>query len=431
LLPVSEEILAIGEFIPGQRGVRAQRETLKPSIKVRIGRIPDSKSELLDGVVKCENVIGELQPKRTLVRPLTAHVPSRETGSSEETIRITRIEFEEEELSSRAPTFLHSRYGKGIAAPANSPILSPRRMAYEDLRRIVILMRKQIAKLHKTIAKRDKEIDDLKAKIGRLTGENQQKKLDLIRADEKKRLARLEYKNLQLRFEVVSNEFSNRSEELAKLRREVMELRGLAAPAFAKYSRLCDAREEQRRILRERTNRRAVLTVAERAMDSVKDAETRRHLQSVVENTERSLVRLEARRAMWKEVERKQMMSTLGALSLIDENPMFEYRIPPISSFRKNRLQMTKIFLDTVRGQREGKVHDVKDFVKGVKRSGTHPSYAKSLEMCDQLDPPLSKEEKETLVRGEIDSNVIARIRAKEDEVDSGLSLEGIVVTGK
>ena len=104
------------------------------------------------------------------------------------------------------------------------------------------------------------------------------------------------------------------------------------------------ARRERERIKRERRQRSEMKHATQQALLSATNEATAKHLSTLLENTENSIARLEAKRRMWKEIEQKQAMAVLSAMSLLSTSEVNTVKnvLPEYSPFRSKRLDAVK-----------------------------------------------------------------------------------------
>jgi hypothetical protein len=146
----------------------------------------------------------------------------------------------------------------------------------------------------------------------------------------------------EFRLESAMNQLTERGEEVHQLRKDMMRLRSLSEPALLKLNGLRNAQEEQQRIVRQKQRQIDLANVASRALGSAANPERRKQLSSLLDNMKRSLVRLERRRNIWKEVEKKQMIGALSALSLLQKDSAIPFETRPTPPLRKYRKLIVK-----------------------------------------------------------------------------------------
>jgi hypothetical protein len=422
--------LAVGDVTPGRRQILSQNRKIRPTLPAKAAKFaPIPSLEPLEGALQLTPLPATQpispNPPSTPHTPLTPHAIPRlrkePLSDLSETIRITRIEYEEPPPSPTKLPIVHP-FVPTDYQPASPPGPATS-LKFDELHRIVTRLRDEVQKLRHQNVKKDAEAADSKRKLTVAIKEGQQQRLALTRAEEETRHVKLENEDLRLRQEIILEELWAREEELNELQREVMQLRALSGPAIVKLNSLKMAQEQQRRLIKEKQRQNEMVTVASRALQRGPNMETQKHLASVLDNTKKTLVRLEAKRTIWKEIEKKQMMAALGALCLIADRPSIHYQIRPDSPFRKGRLQMSKPGQPPAKEDTE-EVEPLDD-----SRPKPFPTYGKAIQMIDQMEPPLSRDEQEQLIKRRADTELVEKIQQKEAEMDQAASLDGEVIS--
>jgi hypothetical protein len=78
------------------------------------------------------------------------------------------------------------------------------------------------------------------------------------------------------------------------------------------------------RLKNEKKQKKLVIQATQNAMQMAGKQTVRSHLERLLEHNERSMARLEGKRRMWQEIERKQVFATLSALSLVRDVDSFD-----------------------------------------------------------------------------------------------------------
>jgi hypothetical protein len=281
-----------------------------------------------------------LSPGPVIVRRPPPPSPIHSESPPEETLRITNIRYESPPPSSFSKSPLVIPMTRRDESPPRESV--PPDTSFEDLHRIIMRLSDQTQKLQQQITDRDSVISQLSSKVARLTESEQAGRLAVIHAEETVKRARLSLANCEFRLEIVINQLNERDDEVHQLRKDMMRLRSLSEPALLKLNGLQNAREAQHRTVRQKQRQIDLASVASRALGSAANPETHKYLSSLLDNTKRSLVRLKRRRNMWKEVEKKQMIGALGALSLLQEDSAITFDTRSTSPFRKYRKLIVK-----------------------------------------------------------------------------------------
>lgn len=297
----------------------------------------------------------------------------------------------------------------------------------EEVHKVIVRLREKATNLESKLSKKNDVIDELKKKLSELTRENQQQRLLILKSDDEAKRSTHQYDSLKVRYDIITKELSAKEDELTKLKHEIIELRNITAPAASSLSRLRNAQKEQARIQQEKEIQKRMITIAKSAMTTATNAAAQKHLSTLMENTQHSLARLEAKRMMWKEIEKKQIMGALSALSLIDDKKSLiqlknSFKGIPNSPFRNFRRKRKITSL--------GDIDFGSDFIcDNFKQTNRNPQverietvHAKQMEYIDELN--LDDNEKKQIIRGNVDSELAARIKQiekkKEEEEQIG-----------
>ena len=423
--------LSIGDVTPGRRQLTGTHQKIKPMQTTRVTRKPDVDPgfEPIEAAVQFKPLPATQPPtpSRMTPQPRTFSTELPPPSPYEyESLRITRYEYEDEEQPQKVPSLIVQpiQVTPPVSRPQSRP--SPEGSSkFEEIHRIVARLRDKIEKLRNQNDSKDKTIDELKRKLTDLIKRNQQLKTTGIRLEEDAKIARLRYDNLQLRFEVMFKELALKEDELSRAHKELTHLRNISVPALSRYNKLQNARGEQLRLLKEKQKQREVLDVAKTALSNAPNEATEKHIRSILENTQRTMIKLEAKREMAKEMEKKHMMAVLGALSLIDEKPVFNFE-KRVSPFRQNRLQIVGPVT---------RVPEVEELIPVIERKAerkrpTIPSFSKSIEIMDRVQPPLNEDEKRQLLRGLPSPEVAAKLRKVEEEMKQSEAFGDERITG-
>lgn len=424
--------LSVGDVTPGKRQLTGTHQKIKPMQTTRVARKP----EVHPGFEPIEAAV-QFRPLPATQPPTPSRATPQRTFGTElpppspysfESIRITRYEYEDEEPQQKVPSLIVQpiQTTPPVSRPQSRP--SPENSTkFDEIHKIVARLRDKIEKLRNQNETKDKTIDDLKRKVTDFIKRNQQLKTTGIRLEEDAKISRLRYDNLQLRFDVMFKELALKDDELSRTKKELTHLKSISGPALSRFNNLQNARGEQLRLLKEKQKQREVLDVARAALSKAPNEATEKHIRGILENTQRTMIRLEAKREMAKEMEKKHMMAVLGALSLIDEKPVFTFQNRSFSPFRQNRLQIMGLLTRRLEREEEPLVIEK----RSQPRRPTVPSHSKSIEIMDRVQPPLSDAEKRQVLRGAPSPEVAERLRKVEEDLRQSEVFENETITGK
>lgn len=316
--------------------------------------------------------------------------------------------------------------------------------AITEAQKIINKLRESKRKLQASNDQKDIEILNLKQKLSELTLAIHRLKLDNIKkADDFKRLS-IRYDYVQNRLEMRSAEVANRDAEIQKLKRELVIVRMQVQPVNQQLAKLKNAQRERDRLQREQERRRAVALATKNALGSkTTNDPTKKHLQTILENQQLSIARIEAQRRMWLDIERNHMMGVLSAMSLLSTS---QYKIvkgvlPSYSPFSSSKVTTLKQVLEMknkdssyssnrkYNNSNFGNKNQIEtshllstlnpDFNKSNSKQTT-VTYADKLNALDRIEPPLSKEEKELIVKQketpEIEQKIVSLLQNERNE---------------
>ena len=287
-----------------------------------------------------------------------------------ETIRITNVQYEAKNKTPRStvsqpplvqpPSRSYVNCDPMSTTPRQPPAMIGQ-STIDEFKKITSKLRETIAKQNVQIDEKDSQIVELKKKLAEALRQVQQSKVDIIRAEDKRKRALIRYENVQNRLDIAMKELGFKEETISDLKREIIKLKSMI-PSEEMLNKLKNAREEQKKLQREARQQKELLELSQHNLTGEKNESVRKHLLTLMENTKKSLNRNEAKRRMWKEVERKQVMGALNALSLIASEPV------DTSSFLYllNKSQRNQGYIEayTARSRAQRKLHnsDNEDF---------------------------------------------------------------------
>jgi chromosome segregation ATPase len=192
----------------------------------------------------------------------------------------------------------------------------------DEITHLTHRMRDRIAELEAALSRSDASVIDLRRRLAAVSRDRQRLDMDMARCRNQQKRAQIQYMNAQTRLEVAMNELGVREDENYKLRRELVELRQKLVRPNRSLAHIEHSRAEQDIVKREKRQQKMVIAAAEMALNNIANAAVRSNLERLLENSQKSLTRLEAKRRMWQEIERKQVFAALSALSLVHDTQL-------------------------------------------------------------------------------------------------------------
>jgi hypothetical protein len=251
------------------------------------------------------------------------------------------------------------------------------------------------------------KVADLTLVIARLRLENIKTTADLSRA-------RIRYDNINGRIEVCMRELGDRDSEIARLKRELANLRRDTAPVSTSLLKLKGAEAERQRLERERARALHAASVAQQARSRAQSDEVKSFLDRMIAHQKAAAARIDAQRRIWTEMERNHIMSVLAAMSLLSTSQYKAVRevLPDYSPFATSKVAVLRDLISRSREQR------------GVEEVHSHPPsphwpllYGDKLTRIDRVDPQFTPEEKRMVLARREPREIEARIeKVVEDE---------------
>lgn len=210
----------------------------------------------------------------------------------------------------------------------------------EALRRIEKLKDQKI-QLQKRLEERDVEIVELKKRNSELKQQLHRYRLESIRNGDNYQRVTIRYDNVKRRLEILMQEVTVKEDELNEARREIRRLRASLMPAMRMKAMAENAKDFEDILSKQKIHKDRIAASTKNAIGKSQNVEVRKHLETLLSNTEKSIARIERQRKVWKEEQQKQIMGALDALSYLDNSPFKTIKnvFPPYSPFRKTRVQ--------------------------------------------------------------------------------------------
>ena len=213
------------------------------------------------------------------------------------------------------------------------------------------------------------------------------------------------------------------------MRKEIERLKRITAPATQTLNRLKNAQQEQQRISTEQLRKKQMIDRARTEMSRAKDENAYKNIEQLLKNNQKSIARLEATKKLWKEVEKRQIMGALSALSLIDE--------PPSQILQNMRLPVIKSRV------RRGKRQDYYDFGEdeyfealNLRNKASTNDQGKiqmpitidqTIEAIGELGQNITSDEKRAALRGKVSDKIVKKI---QESTENQPTLDGTVLVG-
>ena len=286
-----------------------------------------------------------LPPKiPSLQRPTTTAAIQRGDGEDEtfDTLRITNIQFAQESNGkdvSRSPPIVDISSKTTIDGPLvtfSKNVRTTKSTENDEVKFLIGRLREKLKKLTKSNEKKDEIISDLNKKLSDLSIALSRAKIDIIREKDNETRARIRFENVNQRLAAAMNELVTRQDENSALRRQLIHLNNAALPAMPLLRRMQKAKDEQERINLQQKRARSLIEEKTKIIGNAADDSMKSHLKTMIKNSQDSLLRMEARRRYWQEVEKKQIVGALGALSLLSQDvpDLQQLCLPYTSIFR-------------------------------------------------------------------------------------------------
>jgi chromosome segregation ATPase len=192
-------------------------------------------------------------------------------------------------------------------------------MNLEEITHLTHRMRDRITELEAALSKSDTSVIDLRRRLAAVSRDRQRLDMDLARYQNQQRRAQIRYVNAHTRLGVAMSELGVREDENYRLRKEIVELKQKLERPNRSLAHIEHSRAEQDIAKREKRQQKKVIAVAEMALKGIANTAVRSNLERLLENSQKSLTRLEAKRRMWQEIERKQVFAALSAVSLVHD----------------------------------------------------------------------------------------------------------------
>jgi hypothetical protein len=375
--------------------------------------VPAPKQVPLDPVLPSQSIpegYGRRMPSPVVARP--ARLPDlKPVPRNDQTFRITSVQFDSPPVSP-CPTLriLRDQPPELIVGPLLGARPEPS-VNFDAIQRIIAKLKKSITALRDACDDKDELIAELKQKISSLTADLHRSKIDVVRERDMVARARLRADSCSAKLDAVMSELAERQTEMARLRQELIKMRYATIPAASQLQRMTRARREQLKLRREQEITQALLVGTQAMIGKAQDKGVRTYLTQLAKHARQSMLRMEFKRRYWKEIEKKQMMAALSALSLLaqDRVELPLDRMEGMKLFRGSPIRRTVSL-------REESDDELIEPLQEKDREKPPPLYGETLALIGQVSPPLSDEEKLAIIHRQLKPALEQRIREAEKE---------------
>jgi hypothetical protein len=272
------------------------------------------------------------------------------------------------------------------------PLLEPPEL--HEARAQIAKLKEQLRKALEKSEQFEVETVELRQKVGELTLAIHRLKLENIKLSDDVTRKVIKFENVKQRLEICIREIAARDDEIMQLKREIAALKRQQAPVNESLLKLRGAEAEKMRLEKEQQKRLEMAAVAENAKKNAGSEEMRTHLDNIIARQRQTVAKLEAQRRLWTEIERKQIMSVLGAMSLLANSQIKTVRevLPQYSPFATSKVEVLRDVLKRSKAERAVMT------LEPVPSTAPPPReliYGKKLAQIGRVDhPPLTTEEK-------------------------------------
>jgi hypothetical protein len=168
----------------------------------------------------------------------------------------------------------------------------------DEITHLTYRMRNRITELQASLSRSDASVINLRRRIAAVSRDRQRLDMDPTRCWNQQKRAKIQYVNTQTRLEVAMNELGVREDENYNLRRGLVDLKQKLVMPNRSWEHIEHSCAEQDIVKREKRQQKMVIAAAEMALNNIANAAVRSNLERLLENSEKSLTRLEVKRRM-------------------------------------------------------------------------------------------------------------------------------------
>ena len=361
-----------------------------------------------------------------LPKYLTNIVTEKKSEPSE-TIRITRIDYlPNEDLTNHeirqiivSPLSMEGNNRRDPLSVSNGVLYATHKYESNEFEVLLNKMQKRNSQLQDLYDKTETALNSLKKKFSELFVDRQKCEMKLLRVTDNLKRSDIRYENAQARLNILMKELNIRDEENAKLKKELIKLHSISLPASNTLAKVKDSHEIQEQLKKEKIKKKAVLAAALSALTKATDSEVQKRLGTLLNNTQKSIARIESKRRQFREEERKNIMGALEALSLINDSDRSESIVAERVITRKpdkwnqNNLQLMK----NVWTHNSTAMFPTAEINETPKQKLS--SSFRASDLISKINPHLTEDDKRKVLKDEINDEIATKITQADTEESS------------
>jgi hypothetical protein len=330
-------------------------------------------------------------PPRKVVTVKLAPVRPLRPPQDAQTLRITSVQFESASTARGPPPLVIpvTKMEPAVPVPGKDSRL-------DDIQRLVAKLQKTIRALRDDNEAKDAVIAELRDRLSKSLADLNRSRIDGLREKDVANRARTRADSVNARLEAAMAELGERQEELTNARRELLKLRMAAMPAASQLQRMTKAHREQSRLRREADITAELLETTVTMIGKTDDDAVKSYLAELRRHTQETMLRMDRRKKYWKEMEKKQMMGALGALSLLAQDKT-EASLMGASDFISTFRTVKKDRKKQKSANEEMRVRPM--MVQAPQRQLL---FGQTLSLIAQATPPLTDEEKLAIIKRQL-----------------------------
>jgi len=319
-------------------------------------------------------------PNRPL-SPIDGQKSEGDVNHISETVRITRILYHSDlQTPNTTPTKSPIILDPQCVSVSPNPLSQTPPSDLSGIHQMICKLRETNHNLQINNDDKDSLVAGLKLKIAELMQQIQRTRIDAINSEETKKKANIRYDFMKQRYDIMMKEYEICQETNHKLKKDLNRFISDSMPLNSSLNRMNKAQVEQRNLKKEQEKKECLLKVAKAAMEASSNNDTIHHLDILFTNTQRSLERIEMKKRIWKDIEKKQIIGALSAFSLMDQNPLVSISLisPYLNAYRFRTYQSKLLSMNN----NLNTSHSVKDDIKVLQNfnnAGLHQNLDQNL----------------------------------------------------
>lgn len=319
--------LSIGNVLSGKRPLTGQKAVIKvpPSIKFR----PEFTHpiEELTSISPTISFQREQPPVISIYKPPEVVITAPQIQNESSSLKITSLRFQN--LIKKDKDQKDCNYETlQIIETVTEKKLPDLHVNDSHFKKIIQKLRNDLSEVKLENENYVEQMNELKMKLSDALSKIQQCNIDILKIKGEAKRATLRFQSETSRVQILLSELSSKEEIIFQLNKTISNYKNLAGPAHSSMKRISQALSEENRLLEEETKH---MNIYQNLLSSV-DNQTHHynpplseHMKILFENTQKSYLRLESKRKMWQEIERKQIMEVLEDLSLLQKDDPISY----------------------------------------------------------------------------------------------------------